>query len=723
MYKKAQSNYLWFSKINAISYASLADAVLILYAIRIGADDFLVGLVISFLYLTMPFMLLGKQWIAEQGAAKTFFRSWVFRNISALFLFFVPIVQKHINPVSGLFLFVIASFGFFAFRSIGITAILPLIRDITSAENRGQFISKTWFQSMVFYLFAMVAIVALTSRYQTVTVFQAIVILGSLAGVVASLFMKKVPESDKPKLSAQRPLLESIRFISNNIAIKKLLTSWSLSTAALMLVTPFSMVALKNGFQISDHSALLFSIIQITGGILASYMNTLMLDRVGPRPMIIIYSFGILIIAILWMTAPANFFWPVFLLIFLLAGACNAGINTALSHYLLGSVPTDLTVGISMLMAIISGVVAGISGTILGGGLLRFLRAFDLLGLMVYRIYFAIIFIYLIIVIIMNSKLQPLSDRRVKDVLGIFFSPRDWRALFVLQKIYGTKTIGQDERIIDKLGQIGSDLSRETLSNYLDSPSFITRSRAIRALGRIEIEGETVQKLLNEIKEGEHTTAFWAAEVLGEQHIKSAIPVLRNALDSDDIPLKGKTMLALARLGDEPSYQKIIDIFTATENPRLIIHGAKAFVNMKQTKLLQLLIHKVTFTPLSAKIRDEVLYCMCEMCSAAHLFYRLYPDMRKNNSAVLWHLDEFIRHFKSRDESTYRNLVQIKDILLKSEKAAVLYQQLFELKDELEKRDCPRQIFHFIKTYPEAVFPVETRYAFLLIIISTHHRT
>ncbi|NIA31002.1 MAG: MFS transporter [Actinobacteria bacterium] len=723
MYKKAQSNYLWFSKINAVSYASLADAVLILYAIRIGADDFLVGLVISFLYLTMPFMLVGKQWMAKQGAAKTFFRSWVFRNISAFFLFFVPIAQKHINPVSGLFLFVIASFGFFAFRSIGITAIIPLIRDITSAENRGQFISKTWFQSMVFYLFAMVAIVALTSRYQTVTVFQVIVIFGSLAGVVASFFMKMVPESDKPKLSAQRPLIESIRFISSNSAIKKLLTAWSLSTAALMLVTPFSMVALKNGFQISDHSALLFSIVQITGGILASYMNTLMLDRVGPRPMIIIYSFGILIIAILWMTAPGNFFWPVFLLIFLLAGACNAGINTALSHYLLGSVPTDLTVGISMLMTIISGVVAGISGTILGGGLLRFLRAFDLQGLVVYKIYFAIIFIYLIIVIIMNSKLQVLSDRRVKDVLGIFFSPRDWRALFVLQKIYGTKTIGQDERIIDKLGQIGSDLSQETLSNYLDSPSFITRSRAIRALGRLEIGGKTVEKLLNEIKEGEHTTAFWAAEVLGEQHIKAAIPVLRNALDSDDIPLKGKTMLALARLDDEPSYQKIIDIFTTTENPRLIIHGAKAFVNMKQPQLLNLLIHKVTFTPLSAKIRDEVLYCMCEMCGAAHLFYRLYADMKKNNSAASWHLDEFIRHFKSRNESTYQVLVQIKDILLKSEKAAVLYQQLYKLKDEFEKYDCPRQIFHFIKTYPNAVFPIETRYAFLLIIISTHHRT
>jgi len=411
------------------------------------------------------------------------------------------------------------------------------------------------------------------------------------------------------------------------------------------------------------------------------------------------------------------------LLIFLSAGACNAGINTALSHYLLGSVPTDLTVGISMIIAVISGVVAGLSGIILGGGLLHFLRAFNLHGLMVYRIYFVIILIYLIIVIIMNSKLQPLSDRRVKDVLGIFFSPRDWRALFVLQKIYGAKTIDQDERIIDKLGQIGSDLSRETLANYLDSPNFMTRTRAIRALGRVKVGKDEAKKLLDEIQEGEQTTAFLAAEVLGEQRIKSAIPVLRNALDSDDIPLKGKAMLALAQLGDEPSYQKIIDIFTATENPRLIIHGAKAFVSMKQIKLLNLLIHKVTFTPLSAKIRDEVLYCMCEMCGAAHLFYRLYPDMKKNNSAASWHLDEFIRHFKSRNESTYRALVQIKDILLKSEKAATLYQQLFELKDELAKKDCPGQIFHFIKAYPDAVFPIETRYAFLLIIISTHHRT
>ena len=292
MYKSAQTRYLWFIRVNALSFACLADAVLVLYAIKMGADDFLVSLIISFFYMTMPMMIIGKSAIARWGAIRTLSLGWTIRNLSGMLLFFIPLIQKEIGKSSGLFFFIIFALGFFAFRSFGVTGVTPTIREISSPENRGGFISKTWLHSNLFLLIATSIIVLLTNNYASVNVFQGIVLVGGLAGLAAAIIIYPLAESDGPKISAQIPIVDTLRFIFQNRTIFRLLIVWSTTTAALMLVVPFSVVAIKIGYGVSDHQALAFSLIQICGGIIASYANTLLLDRVGPRPMIIIYCFS-----------------------------------------------------------------------------------------------------------------------------------------------------------------------------------------------------------------------------------------------------------------------------------------------------------------------------------------------------------------------------------------------------------------------------------------------
>jgi hypothetical protein len=107
---KAQNFYLNFSRINAISYASLTDAVLILYAINVGASDFLVGLIMSFFYLTLPIIVLGKSTMARRGAANTLYLAWIFRNSFALLLIPVPFLQKWSSPNIGFFCLALGAF-------------------------------------------------------------------------------------------------------------------------------------------------------------------------------------------------------------------------------------------------------------------------------------------------------------------------------------------------------------------------------------------------------------------------------------------------------------------------------------------------------------------------------------------------------------------------------------------------------------------------------------
>ena len=48
-----------FSNFNGFSVALLAESTLILYALKIGVPDYIVGVISSFLFLGMPFIFIG----------------------------------------------------------------------------------------------------------------------------------------------------------------------------------------------------------------------------------------------------------------------------------------------------------------------------------------------------------------------------------------------------------------------------------------------------------------------------------------------------------------------------------------------------------------------------------------------------------------------------------------------------------------------------------------
>ncbi len=383
----------------------------------------------------MPFMFIGKQLIGRLGAAHAYGMSWIVRNIFAALMIFVPFTVSLSNQTIGLTLLVFSSFGFFAFRSIGSTANMPLIGEITDKTNRGNFLSQIWLQSNIFFLITLLVLMLIIKHSESTQTFQFIILAGFIFGIIGSILVYHIPESNNPKLSGRNSTSQSFSYLWKNARYRKLLFSWTAATIASMLLIPFSMVALKNGYGVSDFNALFFALFQLIGGIIASSLNILILERVGPRPMLILYSFGFVVSALLWVVSPQRLITSYQAIIFLINGMALTGTNTAISLYFLTVTPEKERVGTNMFYLIISGTAAGIAGTILGGGLLKLLRIFDLSNLSVYRIFFVIILLVLLPLFYIIAKIERIEDWRVKDVLKIFISFRDLRALFALNRL------------------------------------------------------------------------------------------------------------------------------------------------------------------------------------------------------------------------------------------------------------------------------------------------
>jgi hypothetical protein len=152
----------------------------------------------------------------------------------------------------------------------------------------------------------------------------------------------------------------------------------------------------------------------------------------------------------------------------------------------------------------------------------------------------------------------------------------------------------------------------------------------LQALGNISFGRKTEDAVLNQLSCGEHTTAWIAAEIVGKHQIKRGVELLRWGLGSSDHFLQGKCMVALVRLGDTASYAQIVLLFEASDNPRIIIHGAKALSLMDGTTYLTVILRKSIDPELPASVVDEVLTAAAATVSQEQRWYHFLQKYNKN---------------------------------------------------------------------------------------------
>ena len=622
-----------FLKLNGVSVAFLIENMLILYAIRNGVSDPLVATIASFIHLTMPLMVFGKALVARIGAARTWGLGWFFRYLSASIMILAPVVAA-VAPqpaVSGIIL--LGAFGFAAFRSVGIVGNTPMMGEVTTPEDRGNFLSGNFVRANSTHLIAMSIVILVLSVTDAIWVYQGVLAVGCGLGFYAGTILARIPESRTPRESASKPFKVVIQNLWGSGRMRRLLYAWSAGFVAFTVVIPFSMITVKNGYGISDYLALTFSLPLLLGGITSALVNGIIADRVGPRPLLLLYTSGLLLVASFWAFAPEVFMPLPVGLAFFAAGYCKFGIIVSVGHYFLSAVDETDRVGSSIFMRISSGAAAGLAASVLGGGLLQILSTVGYEGMEVYRTYFKVALGAIALLLLVVRRLDRLEEWSIRSILGLLLSPRDMRALYVLNRLKKQSSSRGAEREVERLGDIGSNLSEGELREHLRSPRLSVRSQALRALGRISFGKESEEAIIRELKAGEYTTAWVAAEILGEHRIRRAVPLLREGLDSADPFLQGKCMVALVRLEDEESYPHIGELFEKSTNPRIVIHGANAVARMEDNDRLYRLLRKSLQTELPEAVVDEVLTAAATTVGEGARFYQFLQRYNQDREA------------------------------------------------------------------------------------------
>lgn len=639
--------YYLFAFFNSFSWATLAEGVVILLLLRLGASETWVGIVASLQYVALPAMVLGYATVSRLGLTGTAALFWVIRSFSATFMIIAPWTQRFGGNMPLWFMF-FGSLGFMLGRAAGLMTFTGIITELTTERDRGDLISNSSKISQFGSILMTIGMAFFLGTAAPLYRYQILLTVGIVCGLTAAVSLWKVPESGIFRKKTPFKLWEELK--------------WSLATRgrkwfmAMMLGLPvtqgvtyaFGILVAKQGYGLTDQNVILFVLVATVGGIVASYTYGLFLDQLGSRPLLVITSFldigGVALVIFL----PKTFMIVLIGALFFINGYVQIAFNAAIQHYFI-SITThahQLAHGIitRALGGMVGGLALGLGGWALGRVKLVSVGSTD--PLLHFRWFYAGLLLLLIIRTVVFFKLPPLKSQGIRDALSALFSPWDWRAIHAVKRAITVQSEDEESKALSALMHTDSRIYQADLERYLNSPSIFIRQRAMEALQRAKPTKTLISTLEIDLQVNQFTTAHQAAYWLGHWKVVEAAPLLCKAINSEDFLLSGAAIHALVGFDERSTLPLIEKKFMESENPYVLIEGARAISLWGNTCHYNMLLQKYLLD-IPPQAKDELSLSIARLLGIYNAFYFDLGMLHREPSQLI---REWQERFASRDE-------------------------------------------------------------------------
>jgi HEAT repeat protein len=311
--------------------------------------------------------------------------------------------------------------------------------------------------------------------------------------------------------------------------------------------------------------------------------------------------------------------------IFFLSGAVNIAFQASMQHYFLSITNRKQQLPLGIFTQGLGGIAAGVA-LYAGGWSLAALQEAAALSrdpLLHFRWFFGGLLALMALRTVILFRLPRLKSRRVRDALSALTSPGDWRAAYAVKRALALQSEDEETRALDAMRGSSAAIFHEDLRHYLGSPSFFVRQQALVSLMTTRPSPELVQTMMEDLRVNRFLTAHLAAECLGRWQVKEAAPLLQAVVFSKDFLLSAKAIHALVELGEKDVTPLLEIVFTSSENPLVLIEGARALSLWGGLDAYPLLLEKYALD-LPPQVKDELSLAIARVLG---LYDALYLDL------------------------------------------------------------------------------------------------
>ncbi len=646
---KGRKYFSQFEFINVISFSLLAGNVLTLLVLQLGASDVLVGILNSFIYVSFFFMPLGRKQVKKYGMVRNFGRSWIIRYSAMFPIILAPLLWGD-KPYIALPLIFAGYLGFQIFRGIGIVSINPIMKELSTGKDQGNFLSRMQILVHSGSLLANIGVAVLVGADAPLWRYSVSVAIGVFLGIFGARSFMKIPEPPSPEdeLSPDSPqqkrgLMTALLENSRKPLFRRFLVPYSLLIFFSSMYRPFLTVYAKQYYQLPDSTVLLFNLIGSLGAITMGFINRSMLDRMGAKPMIMIFT-GVLAGSSLLAMLGSNFTGIVGLvflsLLFYIALMGGSGAETSSQGYFYTIMPKTDQIELGILYYLIMGI-SGALGSVIGGGILDALKTL-FPGDLQQSFFFFFLFTTLGLLGTLGFMfpMDGLEGKTVSQALSVLLSLRDWRAMSLVRKLDSTTTVHQEQALLRKLRKFGSTVTLDDVLDRLQSPLFRLRREALNTLYFLPYTTKIQQTLIDLVRNNEFATSYPAARLMGQRGDREALPVLREALNHSDELLQANAAAALGEFGDEESREAIEQLVQTTKSVSVKVYGCMALGMLGNKESIPSLFEVARHAYNENSVTQEAAFSIASILGLEQTIHRYYPEFRDNPDSGLTHLVE-----------------------------------------------------------------------------------
>ncbi len=616
---------------------------------------------VGFLLSLIPFSGLVALFIAPAvarfGYKRTYITFFGLRKVMAAGLLLTPWVAARFGQ-GGLLYYVIAvTAGFALVRSVAEVGVYPWLQEYIPNSVRGKYSATNSIYTTLVGRAAVALAGAVLDRMIGLSGYMLLISVGVVFGLVSVWAATKIPggapvRRARDEGSTLAGMLEAGR--DRNFI--RYLAGAALITLGTVPMVSFLPLFMQEQVGLREGSVVLLQSGSLVGSLLSSLPWGWASDRYGSKPVMISGLALKVALPILWLLMPRESASSLYVAlgIALLLGISDMAWGIGAGRLLFVSVvPPVKKMEYMALHYAWLGVIGGVS-QLLGGRVLDASAGLQgtWLGVTVdpYTPLFALGFVMTVATTLLLLRMRADNVFGVGQFAGMFFRGNPFQAMGAMVRYYAAK----DERAIvattEQLGQAKSPLAVDELVETLRDPRFNVRFEAIISISRMPSDPRLTQALIEVVHGTElalQAIALWALGRIGDE---SALPTVREALDSPYASIRAQAARALGALRDREMIPELLARLQSETDKGLQMAYASALGNLHAEEAVGPLLARLDATE-NPGARLELALSLARIVGHEHVFVNLLRQSRSDVDTATAQAIDALRRKVERNKS------------------------------------------------------------------------
>lgn len=536
---------------------TLFGSVFVLFLNALNLDKTQIGFILSMLPFSGVIALFIAPTVTRIGYKRIFLIFFGSRNFFTALLLLTPWVVFSFGTQATL-TYLGWVVGIFSIcRAIGVTASFPWVQEYVPNSVRGKYTAVNNIFATITSFIAVTSAGIVIDRAAGLNGFMILIGIGVIFGLISTWLFSFVPggapnPNSQAKGTAYHELFGAVRDRDFSFYLMGI----GLVSLAVTPLTSFLPLFMEEQVGLSSGNVVLLQNGILLGGLLTTYLWGWASDRYGSRPVMLSGLLLRVLLPIFFMVMPRNSSSSLYiaLAIVFLQGIADMGWTVGSSRILYVSiVPNDKRSEYMAVYYAWIGIVGGLS-QLLGGQIVQLSGGlsgqFLIFTFDPYTGLFALSFVLPLLSLFILRIIRSDTRVTVEQFAGMFLRGNAFQAMSSLVWYHFAKEERAVVEMTERLGETRSPLTVEELLEVLEDPRFNVRYEAIISVARTRPDPRLTEALIHILKGTELALSTVAAWALGRIGDASAIPALREGLNSPYHSIQAHSVRALGALGD-----------------------------------------------------------------------------------------------------------------------------------------------------------------------------